>query len=316
MAHELEIDEAGNAKMFYAGETPWHGLGTQVDGLLTAAEALKAAGLDWTVEKVPAYDMLPDGTFVQVPDRYHTRRDIDNKILGQVKRDYVNHQNVEAFEFFDTLVDSGEAKYETAGSLFGGSRTWMTAKVGDTMTVCGEEHDLYLLVSNSHDGSRAFTAATTMIRAVCNNTVTMGLNGAKTKWTLRHRTSLEGKAEEARKALELAFKNASVFDKEVQKMMDIQVTKDQFEEIISASLPDQKRQKEKNVASLMGVFESEPTVIDTDANGTAWGAFNAVTFWLDHKREVRSLDARMLSLTEGFGAKFRNDVHEKLLATV
>lgn len=36
--------------MFYAGrEKPWHGLGTQVEGAPTSADALRLAGLDWTV---------------------------------------------------------------------------------------------------------------------------------------------------------------------------------------------------------------------------------------------------------------------------
>lgn len=316
MSHELEIREDGSAAMFYAGETPWHGLGTKVEGLLTASEALAAAGLDWAVEKVPAYDMLPDGTFVQVPDRFHNRRSSDLKVLGQVKSDYVPHQNTEAFEFFDTVVGSGEAKYETAGSLFGGTRVWMTAKVGDTMQVCGEDHDIYLLITNSHDGSRAFTASTTFIRAVCNNTVTMAEGGAKTKWTLRHRTSLEGKAQEAREALQLTFKNADKFAQAVEKLMAVEVTKDQFKAIIEANgfLPEQKRQKEKNVAQLMKIFETEPTVNETDAKGTGWGAFNAFTFWADHGREVRSLEARMTGLTEGSAARMRNDLKTRILS--
>ena len=38
--------------MFSGGNVvPWHGLGTVVAGLLTSAEAIKAAHLDWTVEK-------------------------------------------------------------------------------------------------------------------------------------------------------------------------------------------------------------------------------------------------------------------------
>jgi len=36
--------------MFYAGrEKPWHGLGTQVEEAPTSADALRLAGLDWTV---------------------------------------------------------------------------------------------------------------------------------------------------------------------------------------------------------------------------------------------------------------------------
>ena len=40
--------------MFYAGrEKPWHGLGTQVEEAPTSADALRLAGLDWTVQRKP-----------------------------------------------------------------------------------------------------------------------------------------------------------------------------------------------------------------------------------------------------------------------
>lgn len=314
MSHELEIVN-GQARMFYYGDTPWHGMGTSVSHLLTADEALTESGLRWLVEKVPAFDRLPDGSFVEIPDSYNIRRDEDNKVLGRVGGDYTPIQNHEAFSFFDALVDSGEAKYETAGSLFGGKKIWLTAKLPD-FNVCGENFNGYLLLSTTHDGSRALTAATTFIRAVCNNTVTMGFGSAKTKWSLHHKTTIEGKVQEARDTLQMAHKAEDAFDQEVQKMMAIQVEKDQFQEIIEADgfLPAQKRQKEKNVEKLMSIFENEPTVNETDAKGTGWGAFNTLTFWLDHGLEVRSPEARMVKLTDGLGSSLRNKMRDRVLA--
>lgn len=37
--------------MMYVREKPWHGLGTKVDEAPTSADALRLAGLDWTVEQ-------------------------------------------------------------------------------------------------------------------------------------------------------------------------------------------------------------------------------------------------------------------------
>ena len=48
MAHEVET-------MAYAGQVPWHGLGKQVDNNMSPDEMLKAAQIDWTVSKRPAY---------------------------------------------------------------------------------------------------------------------------------------------------------------------------------------------------------------------------------------------------------------------
>lgn len=306
MSHDLEIKADGTASMAYAGATPWHGLGTSVDGVMTAAECLTLAGLDWEVELEPV-----SNRYGEIPNRFSVVRQTDHRTFGIVGRDYKVINNVEAFAFFDQVVDSGEAKYETAGSLAGGQRVWITAKVGDDIEICGEKYKGFLLVSNSHDGSRAFRALTTMIRVVCANTETMALNAAKTSWSLTHKFTLEGKTGEARRALELSFAGQDAFAQEVERMLNIQVNADQFKAAVTAVLPKQKRQLETNVSQLMGIFESETTVVDTDVKGTAWGAYNTFTYWTDHVRASRQAEARMVKLVEG---KDREALHKRLLA--
>jgi hypothetical protein len=68
MAHELEIRD-GQASMFYVGGEPWHGLGTPLAHPATAAEAIKAARLDWTVKKLPLY-AVEKGDSLLLPDSF------------------------------------------------------------------------------------------------------------------------------------------------------------------------------------------------------------------------------------------------------
>ena len=51
MAHNLNFDNQGNASFFSVKEKAWHGLGTIVEHYPSSDEALKLAGLDYTVEK-------------------------------------------------------------------------------------------------------------------------------------------------------------------------------------------------------------------------------------------------------------------------
>lgn len=328
MAHELELLENGKASMFSGeGIVPWHGLGLIVDGVLTASEALKAAGLDWLVEKrqsyFPVYSTDDHGNTITelVPDegQFKSVRVTDQKVLGaNVSNEYHIFQNAEAFSFFDAVTDKtdAEAHYTSAGSLYGGKRVFLTAKIGDTFMVAGEDaHDLYLLITNSHDGTQAFTAAITTIRAVCSNTVTLGLNSAKSKWSLRHKSTLQGKISEARAALEMSYKYIDAFQAEVEQLMAIEVNKDQFHKIVDGIVPASKFQHDKAVTGIMDVFENEKTVNDTNAKGTAWGAYNALTYWTDWNRDYRTDASRFKSLVDsGFADTLRNKAHTKLLA--
>lgn len=317
--HALEIREDGTASMF-SGEniTPWHGLGEVVEGVKTAAEALQLSGLDWQVEKRPVFFGNDEDGKTPFPGQFVNVRMSDNRPLGVVSQGYQIFQNEEAFSFFDNVVESNEAKYTSAGSLFGGKRVFLTAQVGDTFNVAGEDaHNMYLLITNSHDGSQAFTAAITTIRAVCNNTVTLGLAAAKNKWTLRHQSSLRGRVAEARAALEMTFKYEDAFQKEVERMMQIEVDKDKFLKIVDGIIPESKLQHEKAVDGLMDVFENEKTVIDAPGVGTAWGAYNAVTFWTDHVRNYQTDASKFKSLVDGgFASSVRNKAHKNFLALV
>ncbi len=52
MAHNINFNEqTGNHSFFSVKEKAWHGLGQIVEQYPTSAEALKFAGLDYTVEK-------------------------------------------------------------------------------------------------------------------------------------------------------------------------------------------------------------------------------------------------------------------------
>ena len=129
-------------------------------------------------------------------------RSSDGKVLGVVSDRYKIVQNAEAFEFTDSLI-GGEVHYETAGSLNGGKKIWLLAKLPDT-EIAGDKTEPYLCFSNTHDGSGAIRVCMTPIRVVCNNTLNLALDNAKRSWSVRHTGDIRRKAHEARACLYLA----------------------------------------------------------------------------------------------------------------
>ena len=185
--------------MFSVRETPWHGLGRIVMDAPASREALELAGLDWQVESRNIYS----GTGAMIPGYRANVRSTDDAVLGVVSDRYRIVQNEEAFQFTDDLLGEG-VTYETAGSLQGGKKVWMLAKLPEKYIIAGDEVTPYLVFFNSHDGSSGVKVAMTPVRVVCQNTLNLALGNAKRIWTARHTENVLLRVQDARETLQLA----------------------------------------------------------------------------------------------------------------
>ena len=170
MAHLVET-------MAFAGATPWHKLGNSVSNDLTPEQMAIAAEINWSVEKLPDFQFW-GGQYLPVPGKFNLTRTSDGKVLHVVGPLYTPVQNVEALKFFTEFITAGDMNMETAGSLAGGQRIWGLASIQDGFTLAGGDRiNGYLLLCSPHKQGEAFTIRFTTIRVVCNNTLTMALNG-------------------------------------------------------------------------------------------------------------------------------------------
>jgi phage/plasmid-like protein (TIGR03299 family) len=280
--------------MFSARELPWHRLGTVTPDVLTAAEALTTAGLDWTVETRPVFTTkLTDTgvTFVEVEGKNATVRTSDEKALGIVGTRYHPVQNTELFDFVDYIVSDSGAKYETAGSLKGGRVVFMTVRMADEMQVLGEGYVPYLVCTSSHDGTMAVTAAATPVRIVCANTLTAGLRAAKSKFTVRHTATATQKVADARTALKLTWEYLDDFALEAEQLAEVNVSDGDIEQLLAELFPtkegDPDRVKTRNAnraSQVMAVYAGR--TLD-GMRGNGWGFIQAVNEWELWKSPVR-----------------------------
>ena len=145
MAHMVET-------MAYAGEVPWHGLGTPVPSDLTPEQFMVKAGLDWTVEKE---DILTRSG-IKVKNKQALVRSSDGSILDVVGTGWNPVQNSEAFNFFEEYVNAGDMEMHTAGSLKDGQMVWALAKTKDSFELFnGDQTDNYFLFTNPHQFGKA-----------------------------------------------------------------------------------------------------------------------------------------------------------------
>lgn len=273
--------------MFYVREKPWHGLGTMVQEAPTSAEALKLAGLDWTVE---ARDMWLNGGYEPIPGYKANVRSSDNKVLGVVSNKYRIVQNAEAFAFTDALI-GGDVHYETAGSLLDGKKIWLLAKLPDS-EVCGDKTETYMCFSNTHDGSGAVRVCMTPVRVVCNNTLNLALDTAQRAWSVRHVGDINTKLVEARQCLDMANKYMDELATRADQMANTTVSDARLREVLDSLFPeaddmtDRQKRHVQDMKDGYMVCMMAPDLVKF--RNTAWGAVNAMSDFVTHSAPHRN----------------------------
>ena len=299
MAHEIE-EINGVAQMAYAGDLPWHGLGVKVPADLTPIQMLDAAGLNWSVEKVPAYAKIA-GKQVKVGQSALVRSS-DNSILDVVSDDWNPVQNEEAFEFFNEFVAAGDMEMHTAGSLKNGTIVWGLAKVKESFELFkGDKIDSYLLFSNFHRYGFSTDVRFTPIRVVCNNTLTLSLNSSVERMAkISHRKVFQ--PSNVKEMLGIATHKLAKY-KEMASFLGSKKAKEEdiieyFCRIFPVSGSNENKRKEvsKNALTAFEILDSQPGA--EFAPGTWWQPFNAVTYLTDHLAG-RSADTRLASAWYG-----------------
>lgn len=316
MAHDLE---SVNGQTAFASlrQPAWHGLGTVFQEEVNTNEMLTMAHLDnWNVRledvAIPeSFESDKNYSFVTRTNPFDRTK---NDVLGVVGERYVPLQNEDLFSFGDNLLDGG-GRWETAGSIKGGRVVFGSIALTDSITLDpdgrADKIDNYLLINTSHDGSIAIQASITPVRVVCANTLNLALSAVNGKkdvkqtFKIRHTQTAEGKIAVAREALGLAHKYIDEFSSIANAMIQTEITKAQFDEIVAIAYPaptkDAKGSQKKHdgkIDLLQGIYVGQ---YNDTISGTAWGAFNALTERLDWYRSARGgSNESILASASGF----------------
>ena len=282
MSHEIEMVN-GVAQMAYAGETPWHGLGTEVSDDISTDGMMKAAGLDWSVTKQPMYYMDDLGEMGEVPGKTALVRSSDNKVMDIVGSDWNPVQNAEAFEFFREFVDAGDMQMHTAGSLKEGKMVWALAKVNDGFTIKtaqGEDSiESYLLFSNPHQYGKSIDVRFTPIRVVCNNTLTLSLNQNVDQYVrVGHQRPFN--AEDAMATLGMAQQKLETYKEAAEYLCQKSYTTDQMLDYFNQVFPSASDRDSNKSREAQEVMHTQAGA--NLGEGTFWQLFNTVTYMTDH----------------------------------
>jgi len=292
--------------------SPFDGIATHVNGLLTSREVLEASGLNWRVEERPI--QLVNGQTITTHKA--TVRGDTGAILGVVGKGFHPLQNSEVFAFADQLVGEGKLEYVGAGTFNEGKKIFVQCRAvgnvneGEFGPIEVAKDDVvypYFLFVNAHDGSSAVNTINTEIRAWCTNSLNAAINSAKkranTRISVRHTKSMAERMQQAMETFVWAKVNHLNWAKDARALAQKKIDKEKelasyfdavFEVIPTEDVTTLTKNRRERLVEL---FETGAGNELPGVRHTRWAAVNAVTQFLGHESRtaVRGLDELVLT---------------------
>jgi phage/plasmid-like protein (TIGR03299 family) len=321
----------------------WSDCSTDVKTCTTVAEAIKLAKLDWIVE--PRIVGIADengGNYQAVPNCFYYVRS-DTKALMNIRTpvgiEYMPLQNVQAFDWFDYMIQEELVTFDSAGSFKGGKVIYIVARINVDAFDVGSDDDLiypYLVLFNSHDSSLGMGFMFTSIRVICQNTLYAALRQAsytQRRYVFKHTTANHNKFTTCKTQINFYTQNLNVLQEEYVAMAYKEITADDYraylEKLFAQEISLQTTiKKERSVTRvkayepLMTNFVNGTGLGITSANaGTVWHGYNLLTDLFSHgsessKKTDERVENRAHSLFFGSEDKKLEKAHELALALV
>lgn len=324
------------SKMAYCGDDPWHkqsfaDRSVKLPAGLLPTEFFAASakafpdgvGLDYEVK------MLDIFTAGVTPSGDPWAEEIDgNKAICRVDKDgkpvaiydvasnrYGLLSPKKMAEFGDALVKAcGDSIYMETGGYFGDGRTnWMMLNLQGAAEeiVKGDVIKSYFVISNSYNRTSNLRANLTDVRVVCSNTLAHAIQGA---YKIRHIGDMALKVEDIAEQVGLLTQQAKSQADAYREMTEVKIGISDFSDIVKVVYPDEESDLQmQNREALNRIYRTSPTIAGIPGvNGTAWGALNSFTEFIDHEVKARSDDRRFEMALFGQGAEIKNRALEQI----
>lgn len=308
MAHEITTTD----NLFSVRQPTWHGLGTILPEHPTREEAQQIAH-PWEPVTMPLYSAEPHidsngeltTRYVEVSSHKAIQRDDSGATIGVVGQGYEPVTNNELWDIAEAIQgDHSDVKFETAGSLAGGSKVWVLIRLEEPLKLDGDPHGdtiPYYALQNSHDRSGSFRGQATMTRIVCANTSQMADLDAQargTEFSFRHTKNIGDRIEEARQALAGWRESLDTWAALSRHLLTVEMSHDDTLAFLDRWLPipeaglTSERVRENASKARSEWFGSLNSVTCEGIENTAYGVLQASIEYAEHLRSARTQESR------------------------
>lgn len=283
--------------MFSTRTAPWFKLGELIDQPVTAAEAAKLAGIDWTVSPATV-QYTHNGKQHSMESRQVIVRDDTGEAMGISSDSYGIVQYSEAFDFMDAV----SPHFIAAGPLQGGKQAFMVVqlKLEKELNVLGGEdpHSLFGVLRTSHNCTRAIEIMAMPLRHRCMNQLTLRSfsKGIENRWSITHTRNAKEKLQNALASVQKLSDYVSEVNDLADRLVHTEVTNEKALAILDRVVPSYSKKREEVKERIVTMWHTDPTV---GYSNTGWGLVNAVSSYYDWERSGGTAESRFVASLQG-----------------
>lgn len=252
--------------------------------------AMEAADHNFTVKTVPL--MLPDGQ--ECPTHVATVREDTGAFLGAVGRGY---QVVQPRSFYELahgmIAEIPGATIDKALTMKGGAVMGLSIHIDTREFLPGDPTQLDMVMMTSFNSDKPLMGRAISHRWICTNQ----LPSSTALFTMKHTRFVEHRLDTALKMLGFYAKELDTFDNQMRRLTKARFGDDRAVEWFGSLLPKAKTERSQSIvsnqtASFVNLLHHGKGTEIPGVRGSAYGALNALTEYVNHERPTRVKEGR------------------------
>ena len=250
--------------------------------------AMDVAGHNFEVEKTP---LSYNGGIV--PDHVAVVNKETGKYLGTVGIGYEPVQPKVIYTLAQELMDSTVGTINGVINMMNGAVIGISFSLAEREYVAGDPTELNFLMLTSFNGTYALCGSATTNRISCLNQV----NASSRIYSLKHTRFVGNRIGVVKNIMKYYNHEIKSFDKKMEKLvntrMDTGEALDWFRSLFPVpKSPLSERKLEKTVITFLECLQNGRGSNIPGVRGTSYGAFQALTEYINHHRTIRVHEGR------------------------
>jgi phage/plasmid-like protein (TIGR03299 family) len=233
------------------------------------------------------------GDGLRIPDHVAVLNQTTGEYLGTVGRGYEPVQPFTFYELADELIESTGANINGVINLRGGSTMGLMFHLADREYIAGDPIALNFIMLNGFDGWQGLNGFAPTNRASCLNVC----NASNRVYNLKHTKNVLNRVQVIKNMLKYYHNEIASFDEKMNYLVGHRMSQDEavnwFRSLFSK--PTSRRAESRldnKVSTFIDCLLNGRGSNIAGVRGTSYGAFQALTEYINHHRSIRVTQGR------------------------